>query len=205
MLRFIDLTVNWDEVESQKRVVESRSKNSSRPVADYETVLHRLNIQTDDSFKHEYFRRDGTEAPAAYVFPDVTARLLVILRQKNIASVDREPKSLPADMVASASAEVEIENEEVGLIFDRTNFVCENGGICCDKGHVIIDGQIRFAVTRTKKQKHYVIHYVHRLDDATLVLILNPYLEKILSLLSLNAFMVDKLLSIFMHVIELVL
>lgn len=169
---FSDLSINWDEYELYLRQIENRSINNIRRIADYEIILESLDIKTDDSLKHKYFRSNDLDASVAYTFPDIRARLLVILEQGNVASVDRKPECLPVDLLELANAEVKINNREIGLIFDQTNFTCEYGGLCSDKGFVIVDEKLRFKVNSTRKRKGYIIHNVQLIGDKLLVLIL---------------------------------
>lgn len=166
------MSINWDEYESYLRQIENRSINSIRRIADYEIIIENLEIKTDDSLKHKYFRSSDLDASVAYTFPDIKARLLVILQQGNVVSVDRKPESLPVDLLSLANAEVKINSGEIGLIFDQTNFTCEYGGLCSDKGFVIVDEKLRFKVNSTRKRKGYIIHNVQLTGDKVLVLIL---------------------------------
>lgn len=122
----------------------------------YECILRGVGIKTDVSPRRDYSRTDT----GVYSFPDVDARILAILRQNKIVSVDVELGKASNELRSVLNAEVVIGDEEVGLILNRTSFVCENRrGRRYDTGIIAANGE-GLRVNRIRKFTDFVVHYV---------------------------------------------
>lgn len=153
---FLDLEVNWDEVENVITIKKTRSRKSLKSEENFESILWQVGIKTDDSWKHKYKRVESSSV-GRYSFPEVKATVLAILKNKQLSSISANEK-IPEEIKSIENAEVSFDNEEFGLILDKTNFSYEENRRF-DKGCVTINNEC-FSISRLEQYNDFIVHYV---------------------------------------------
>jgi len=147
--------VNWNDVENYKDQVKGASRQLSLDPLNVFSILQKEGIKTDDSPMHEFTRSNcGT-----YNFPDIKVNLVAIVKDNEIRSISK----LTDELASSYLAEVELDDGEFGLVFDRSNFFGDETGDCCDKGEVIISAgneSIPCKVVKVMKKKDVLVHFI---------------------------------------------
>lgn len=136
-----------DECSFRELLTEHKSKHKSiitkaanlkinRTLNDrVNTLIDNGLLSTEDKYKYEY----TVTAKNAYVFPILSAKVLAIITEDG-------------ELVQSAH------DGTCHLIFDRSNFYCEEGGQCRDTGNVSINSSPVFEVKSVVKIRDIIVH-----------------------------------------------
>lgn len=152
------LILNWDEINAVRQKNSFGYLRTVEQPASTKQILLDIGMVSNDSCKHDYVRNEeNLDNP--YFFPDVEARLLAIIDDQKILSIDTDGNNLPDHVNKVLRADVSIRDQEFGFVFDRTNFASECGNQCYDTGFITFDDKYTIKVNRVKKTQFLIIHY----------------------------------------------
>jgi alanyl-tRNA synthetase len=76
----------------------------------------------------------------------------------NLEPMSAEIKAIFSKSKSFVKSTDAVEQEQLGIILDRTNFYAEQGGQEYDTGRITIDGKADFEVTNVQAYKGYIMH-----------------------------------------------
>jgi len=76
----------------------------------------------------------------------------------NLEPISAEIKAIYCKSTSFVTSTEALEQEQLGLILDRTNFYAEQGGQEYDTGRITIDGKADFEVTNVQMYKGFIMH-----------------------------------------------
>lgn len=113
------------------------------PAADNTDLLQhigaRIPITCDDSKYNYRFNRDSN----SFVVDTIKSKIVAII----------DPQNQIVDSIES-------KNDEISVIFDRTNFYCEAGGQASDIGRMKIDGAFELPITGVYQLNGRILHQI---------------------------------------------
>ncbi|XP_029041186.1 alanine--tRNA ligase, mitochondrial [Osmia bicornis bicornis] len=154
-------SLNFDSLAFQNELEKLRNQSRIGLVKSSEVMLRKSLetlqknhvLKTDDSFKYKYIH-DGDN----YQFPTIDSKIVALIINDNIIFNRGDENIYSIISKNTANYGIKSDEDEIGIILDKTVCYSLEGGQISDKGSISTK-ELNFSINNVRKINDYVIHF----------------------------------------------